>query len=185
MPEFPNLPMAEPNFYYYLDPRLVLDMTGISQQTVAKFDRPLHAEQWRAHPDRPAMMLFHDRDIALQPDFIDRLFDALPPDYKTVSANQLIGYEHAQVDSASADGWAVLFGYDESYCQYFRNHGSSWSIWLSDSLQENLQSLHNLVVSIEGKQRATLSTTDFVRESLKIDLPPGLGSLKWNLRPVR
>jgi len=104
MPEFPNLPMAEPNFYYYLDPRLVLDMTGISQQTVAKFDRPLHAEQWRAHPDRPAMMLFHDRDIALQPDFIDRLFDALPPDYKTVSANQLIGYEHAQVDSASADG---------------------------------------------------------------------------------
>src|SRR5207245_5895538 len=115
---------AEPNFYYYLDPHLVLDMTGISPQTGAKFDRPLQAEQWPPHPDGPVMLLFHDRDIALQPDFIDRLFDALPPDYKTVSANQLIGYEHAQVDSASAKGLDVLFGYNESYCGDFEDHCS-------------------------------------------------------------
>ena len=176
---------AEPNFYYYLDPHLVLDMTGISPQTVAKFDRPLDAEQWRAHPDGPVMLLFHDRDIALQPDFVDRLFDALPPDYKTVSANQLIGYEHAQVDSASAKGLDVLFSYNESYCGYFRDHRSSWRIWLSDSLREKLQSAQDLVVSVDGKQLARVGATDFVRDSLEIDLPPGLGSHKWNLSPVR
>src|SRR5207302_4339649 len=115
---------AEPDFYYYLDRDLVLDMTGISPHFTTSFDRldALRAQMSRPHPDGPVMMVFHDRDIALQPDFIDRLFDALPPDYKTISANQLIGYEHAQVDSETADGWDVLFNYNEPYCQYFRNH---------------------------------------------------------------
>ena len=178
---------AEPDFYYYLDRDLVLDMTGISPHFTTSFDRldALRAQMSRPHPDGPVMMVFHDRDIALQPDFIDRLFDALPPDYKTISANQLIAYEHAQVDSESADGWDVLFNYNEPYCQYFRNHGSSWTIWLSDSLRDKLQSAQDLVVSIDGNQLARVSATDFVRDSLEIDLPPGLGGHKWNLSPVR
>jgi hypothetical protein len=175
---------AEPNFYYYLDPHLVLDMTGISPQTGAKFDRPLQAEQWPPHPDGPVMLLFHDRDIALQPDFIDRLFDALPADYKTVSANQLIGYEHAQLDSVATEGWEIRFGYDESYCQYFGGHASSWRVWLSDLLREELQSARDLAVSVDGKQPARVRTTDFVRDSLEIDFPPGLGSHVWKLSPV-
>jgi hypothetical protein len=176
---------AEPNFYYYLDPHLVLDMTGISPQTEASYDRPLHAEQWPAHPDGPVMMVFHDRDIALQPDFIDRLFDALPRDYKTVGADQLIGYEHAQFDSAATDGWAIKFSYDPSYCQYFADHASSWRVWLSDSLRERLQSAGSLVVSVDGKQLAKKAGTDFVRDSLEIDLPPGLTSHVWKLSPMR
>src|SRR5947209_531005 len=120
------------------------------------------AEQWRAHPDGPVMLLFHDRDIALQPDFIDRLFDALPADYKTVSANQLIGYEHAQLDSAATEGWEIRFGYDESYCQYFGGHASSWRVWLSDLLREELQSARDLAVSVDGKQLARVRTADFV-----------------------
>ncbi len=176
---------AEPNFYYYLAPDLVLDMTGISPQTEAGYDRPLHAEQWPAHPDGPVMMVFHDRDIALQPDFIERLFDAFPPDYQTVSANQVIGYEHARIAAGATDGWEIAFEYPESYGQYFHNHASSWRLWLSDALREKIQSVPTLVVSVDGKHPAKVEEKKLAQDSLEIDLPPGLGSHVWKLSPAR
>ena len=82
---------AEPDFYYYLDKDRVLDMSGIAPQVgTTSYDRlaDLHPERWPLHPDGPAMLLFHDRDIALQPDFVERLFAALPPAYQTLSLNE-------------------------------------------------------------------------------------------------
>ena len=51
---------AEPDFYYYLDKDLVLDMTGIAPQIgTTSYDRlgDLHPERCPAHPDGPAMLL--------------------------------------------------------------------------------------------------------------------------------
>ena len=176
---------AEPSFYDYLDHDLVLDMTGISPQTGAKYDRPLHPEEWPPHPDGPVMLLFHDRDIALQPDFVDRLFNALPSSYKTLSANQYIGYEHAQVDSVAAEGWQIRFNYDPHYCQYFGSHTSSWRVWLSDSLREALRSSQDFIVSTDGKAQARIKARDLLRDSLAIDVPAGLGNHAWMVSAVQ
>jgi len=172
---------AEPRFYFYLDRSLVLDMTGISPHATVSYDRPIQAELWPPHPDGPFMAVFHDRDISLQPEFVERLFAALPAGYQTISANQYVAYEHAQIESSMADGWQVDFNYDESYCQYFGKHNSSWRVWVSDPLLEQLQSAQPLTATIDGKPQAKAKTTDWLRDSFVIDVPAGLGRHVWKV----
>lgn len=172
-------------FYYYLDHDLVLDMMGIAPQTLAAYDRPLHAELWPPHPDGPVMIVFHDRDIAYQPDFIDRLFAALPPGYGTVSANQYVGFLHARIDSVVSDGWQLNFFFGEPYGAYFGSHPSSWRVWLSDPLREALSALGSSVITMDGKTLNTVNASDFLRQSLTIDVPTGLGNHVWTLRQAR
>jgi|SRR5271157_701667 len=172
-------------FYYYLDHGLVLDMMGIAPQTNAQYDRPLHAELWPPHPDGPVMMVFHDRDLAYQPEFIERLLAALPAGYETISTNQYVGFLHAGIESAANDGWQLKFRFDEPYCAYFGNHPSSWRVWLSDPLREKLKSLPSLVITVDGKPLNTVNTSDLVHENLTIDIPAGLGEHVWTLRQAR
>jgi len=56
--------------YFFLDRDLALDMMGISPASGHQYDRELHPEKWPSHPDGPFVLLFHDRDISLQHDFI-------------------------------------------------------------------------------------------------------------------
>ena len=172
---------AEPYFYYYLDHDLVLDMTGIAPQTGTGYDRPLHAELWPPHPDGPLMIVFHDRDIAFQPDFIERLLAALPAGYETVSTNQYVGFLHARIESAANDGWQLKFLFDEPYCAYFGSHPSSWRVWLSDPIREKLRFLQRLVITVDGKTLSTVNASDLPHENLTIDIPAGLGEHIWRL----
>ncbi len=173
---------AEPRFYYCLDRDLVLDMTGIAPEEGAGYDRPLHAEQWPSHPDGPVMLVFHDRDLALQPGFLDRLFAALPADYKTLSTNRYIGLLHTRIDSEAAGGWQLTFNFDEAYCAYFGKHPSSWRLWLSDPLLRKLKTVQNLNVSVDRRTPTKLPAAELARGTLAIDLPPGLGSHVWKLQ---
>ncbi len=178
---------AEPNLYYYLDRDWVLDMMGIAPHFTTSFDRldVLHAEMSRAHPDGPVMMVFHDRDIALQPDFIDRLFAALPAGYETLSANQYIAFLHARIESTAGDGWQLKFIFDEPYCAYFGEHPSSWRLWLSDALLEKLRTLQSVLVTVDGKTLHTVNAADFLGENFVIDIPAGLGEHVWRLSRAR
>ncbi len=176
---------AEPFFQFYLDRDLVLDMTGIAPEVEARYDRPLHAERWPAHPDGPVMMTFHDRDIALQPDFIDRLFAALPARLETLSLNEYIGTLHARIGSSDETAWQLNFNFDEPYCAYFGSHSSSWKLWLSDAVREEMASMEYLKVSVDGKKPSTVRFADFLRDSLVIELPAGLGRHVWKLSPAR
>jgi hypothetical protein len=175
---------AEPDFYYYLDNDLALDMTGIGPQVgTTSFDRlaELHPERWPPHPDGPAMLLFHDRDIALQADFLERLLSALPPVYGTLSVNEYIGILHAQIDSSSADGWQVTFGFDPHYCAYFETHASSWRLWLSDSLEERLKGQGEVQVSVDNRKPLRIKAADLVRGAITIELPAGTRTHVWKL----
>jgi len=176
---------AEPYFYYYLDHDLVLDMTGIAAQAATGYDRPLHAELWPLHPDGPLMIVFHDRDIAFQPEFIERLLAALPAGYETISTNQYVGFLHSRIESTATDGWQLAFLYDEPYCAYFASHPSSWRVWLSDPVRERLRSLHSLVIAVDGKTVSTANAADLIDESLTIDIPAGLGQHVWELSRAR
>jgi hypothetical protein len=175
---------AEPSFYYYLDRDLVLDMTGIAPHTLASYDRPLHAESWPPHSDGPLMLVFHDRDIALQPDFVERLFAALPASYETLSTNQYVAFLHAHVESQAADGLQLKFVFDAPYCAYFRDHSSSWRFWVSESLRKKLRGFHRLVVNVDGKPTETVVPGDLLGESLTMDVPAGLGEHVWSLTPA-
>lgn len=174
---------AEPDFYYYLDRDLVLDMTGISPHFTTSFDRldALHAQMSRPHPDGPVMMLFHDRDIALQPDFVDRLLALLYPAYRTLSVNEYIGYLHARIESGTAGDWQLTFDFDEPYCQYFAKHPSSWRLLLSDTLRDQLETAKRLAASVDARTTSRVEATDLLQERLAIDLPAGLGSHIWKL----
>jgi len=179
---------AEPDSYYYLDRDMVLDMAGIAPQIpTTSYDRlgELHPELWPAHPDGPAMLLFHDRDIALQPEFVERLFAALPPTYETLSVNEYIGILHAQIDSSVADAWQITFGFDPSYCAFFETHPSSWRLWLSDSVGERLKALQNLQVSLDGRTPLRIKAADFLRGTMTIDLPAGGETHVWKLEEAK
>ncbi len=176
---------AEPDGYYFLSRDLVLDMTGIGPEAYHGFERPFHPEQWPVHPDGPLVLTFHDRDISLQPEFLEHLFNDLPAGTKTLSMNQYVGFLHADIHSSTKDGWALTIQFDEPYCVYFATHSSSWQLWMADSLKETLSAKGPLILSVDGKSAVTPDVAEFQRETLRIALPAGLGSHTWKLASAR
>lgn len=165
--------------YFYLDQTLTLDMTGISPGATHQYDRQLKPSEWPRHPDGPYVLLFHDRDISLQPDFVERTFNAVPNNAAFVTMNQYIGVLHAGI-SCQSDAMTLAFDYDEHYCAYFRNHGSSWRLMLSDPLQNSLRQSATKTLSIDG-QSVNISPSDLDRRQIVIHLQPGLGTHKVTL----
>lgn len=175
---------AEPDYYYYLDRQLVLDMTGISPHFTTSYDRldELQANLARRHADGPVMVVFHDRDISLGHDFVETFLDALPKGYRTISANEYIGILHTRITSSATEtGWQLIFNYGNPYCAFFAKHPSSWRLWLSDQLQEKIQKLGSLRLNTDKEPSAPVRAQDFSRQPLIIQIPPGLGSHVWKL----
>ena len=136
---------------FYLDRDLVIDMAGIAPEAAHEHDARLAADKWPAHPDGPVVLTVHDRDVALQPDFVDRLFADLPAGYTTMGMNQYVAILHAKIGYSEAG--RVTFDFDEHYCRFFKDHPSAWRLWMADPS----------------------------RESVAIDLAPGLGTRTWKL----
>jgi hypothetical protein len=131
------------------------------------------------------MLVFHDRDIAYQPEFIDRLLAALPAGYETVSTNRYVAFLHARIEFGANDGLQFRFGFDNHYCAYFDSYPSSWRVWLSDPMRERLRSLQSWVITVDGKGLSTVNTSDLLPESLTINIPAGLGEHIWTLHQAR
>ncbi len=167
---------------YYLDPNIVLDMAGIVPDADTGFDLlpELHPEQWGYHPDGPVILGFHDRDISLDQEFIDQLFAALPPGYRTIAANEYIGVLHTRIEpSTGNNGIEITFGTDAHYCVYFADHPSSWKLWLSDPVRKQMSG-QRLQLSID-RQRTTINSVDVSEETTTIRIPAGTGSHSWKL----
>jgi hypothetical protein len=170
---------------YYLDHELVIDMADVVPDFNTGYDLlgVLNPERWPDHPDGPLILGFHDRDIAFDHNFMERLFAALPTDYQTLGTNQYIGIIHTQVNSPDSNGFQLTFTRDSHYCAYFASHPSSWRLWLSDPLREQLAASH-LEVSIDEKP-TNVRASDFHQETLTIDIPPGLGTHAWKLEAAK
>jgi hypothetical protein len=167
---------------YYLDHELVLDMANVVPDGDTGYDilGALHPEQWPYHPDGPVILGFHDRDISLDHNFMQQLFAALPPGYRTMGTNEYVSILHTRLtSSADANRLQLTFEEDPHYCAYFKNHPSSWQLTLSDSLREQLSS-SPLQLSIDN-QPVKVSAADFSTESLTIHLPSGTGTHTWKL----
>ena len=113
-------------------------MAGISSGATHQYDRELQPEKWPPHPDGPHVLVFHDRDISLQHDFVARTFQALPGNTKVIGMNQYVATLHAGIESA-AEGFELGFQYDEPYCTYFKSHSSSWKLLLADPLSDQIK----------------------------------------------
>ena len=167
---------------YYLDHELVLDMAGVVVDADTGYDllHMLHPEQWPYHPDGPVILGFHDRDIALGPNYMQQLFTALPTDYRTMGTNQYIGILHTQINSSRDENSLQLtFVLDDHYCAYFARHPSSWQLWISDPLRKHLSS-GSVQLSVDN-QPTKLSGMDFSGSTLRISLPPGTGTHTWRI----
>jgi hypothetical protein len=143
----------------------------------------LNPQRWPDHRDGPLILGFHDRHIALDRRFMERLFAALPANYETLGTNQYIGIMHTQINSTDGDGMEFIFTQDSHCCAYFASHPSSWRLWLSDPLRQQLAAAH-LEVSIDDKP-TKIRAADFDHETLTIDLPSGLEIHAWKLEAAK
>jgi hypothetical protein len=166
--------------YFYLDRDLALDMTGISPASVHQYDRELHPEKWPPHPDGPFVLLFHDRDISLQHDFVERTFNALPKDAMTISMNHYVGILHAEITSAG-EGIEIRFQYEEPYGSYFRDHSSSWRLLLADPLADRIKLSTTANMIVDGRTAERLDLAQLAERHVLIHLPAGTGAHSWQL----
>lgn len=166
--------------FFYLDRDLTLDMAGISFGSTHAYDRELHPERWPAHPDGPYVLFFHDRDISLQHDFVERTFAALPRGIKTISMNHYVGVLHAGIEPMQ-DGMGFKFQYDEPYCAYFGKHPSSWRLLMADPVLERLKQAQDLNVVVDGKSAKTLKSSELLSQPVLIQIPAGMGIHTWKL----
>jgi hypothetical protein len=176
---------AGTEFNFCLDRDMVLDMAGAIAGASHGHEQPLNARNWPEHPDGPIMITAHDRDIALQPDFLDRLFEQLPRGYETLSMNQYIAVLHTGIESLAGGEWRLAFHFEEPYCAYFKKHSSSWQLWLAGSLRQRLKSAPFVDVSVDESPPVKLQTSEALRQPLRIEIPSGAGSHAWKLSPAK
>jgi hypothetical protein len=167
--------------FFSLDRDLVLDMTGISPGLGHQYDHPLNAQQWPTHPDGPLVLLMHDRDIALQRDFVERLLEGLPKGMATLGMNQYIGTLHTVIESSPAEAWQLYFKFEDPYCTYFSKHSSSWRLWLADPLLERVKTAQEVSILVDGKPSASKKAVDLLPQPLAIEIPAGMGSHVWKI----
>ena len=168
--------------YFYLDRDLALDMAGISPGATHQYDRELHAEKWPPHPDGPYVLLFHDRDISLQRDFVERTFQAIAKDVKTIGMNHYVAILHTGIESLAKD-FEFRFQYDERYCAYFKDHESSWRLLLADPLVEKIKGAAAVSVVVDGQLTRTFNASELVGRPVSIHIPAGPRSHTWKLEP--
>jgi len=176
---------AGTEFNFYLDRDMVLDMAGAITGASHGHEQSLNAQNWPAHPDGPIMVTAHDRDIALQPDFLDRLFEQLPPAYETLSMNQYIAVLHTEIESTAGNDWRLAFHFEEPYCDYFKKHSSSWKLWLAGGFQQQLKSAPFLDVSVDEATGVRVQTSEVLRQPLRIEIPSGAGTHIWKLSAAK
>ncbi len=172
-------------FNFYLDRDIVLDMAGAIAGAGHSHEQALNAQSWPTHPDGPIMVTAHDRDIALQPDFLDRLFEQLPRGYETLSMNQYVAVLHTGIESPAGGGWRLAFRLNEPYCAYFKKHSSSWQLWLGGRLRQQLQRVPLVEVSVDQAPPSRLQTSEALRQPLIIEIPAGAEDHVWKLNPAR
>ena len=167
--------------FFYLDHDLTLDMAGISTGKTHAYDRELNLQQWPPHPDGPMVIVFHDRDISLQHDFVERFLAAIPVEMSFLSMNQYIGILHTGISAPASDNWQLLFSMDDPYCTYFGRHESSWKFVLADPLMEKIQSVPAVTITVDNQPAARFSTSNLGRQPIIIKVPASLGEHRWSL----
>ncbi len=114
----------------YLDPEIVLSLEPIVIFRTWAYDRPFFEISWT--PDAPYFLLFHDRDVSLDPVWPERLLEHLGSGVNYMTASEYSAYLHAKVEG---NGTAMAIDYDPYYCRFFASAKSKWVLHLSDEVR--------------------------------------------------
>jgi hypothetical protein len=172
---------------FCLDRQEVLDLAGIAREVLhgAQNLFPFTPQQWPPHPDGPIYLAGHDRDLVLQPGYLDWFFSTLPSGARTMSMNHYVAILHTRVEASAATAWQLTFDFDPEYCVYFSDHASSWKVLLSDSALEKLKAASSLNITVDGQAISKTKAPELVHGAMVIDIPKGLGKHVWKLEAVQ
>ncbi len=127
------------NAAWYLGNDLALAMEQVVRGGSWAHDRPLPPRDIAWTIDAPQFLIFHDRDLSLDPTAVERLLTSLGPGVRYMTANEYCGYLHARVRRDAEPADALVLDYDEHYCRYFADHPSTWVLHLSDEMRRALK----------------------------------------------
>lgn len=118
----------------YLGDDLIINLRPFVPSKSWAYDEEIKGADLSWSDDGPLFIYFHDRDVALDGQALQRLLTNLGEDVDYFSANEYCGYLHAQVRSSEApnDALTLIVHYDDHYGQYFKTHASTWTLHLSD-----------------------------------------------------
>jgi PKD repeat protein len=133
--------------------------------------------------DIPVVAYFHDRDVALNPYYLDTFLTyleapATPTEdavQKYISDDEFVGYLHAS-PNALQSSLGFSFGYDAHYCKYFGDHASKWTLHFSDDLLQKVTSLGRLDVMVDGIYNTTVAASEYFKEVQDLTVPSGIGT---------
>jgi hypothetical protein len=92
---------------------------------------------------------------------------------------------HTGIESLAGNDWRLAFHLDEPYCDYFKKHSSSWQLWLTGRLQQQLKSAPFVEVSVDEAPPVRVQNSEALRQPLRIEIPAGAKDHVWKLSPAR
>lgn len=133
--------------------------------------------------DIPVIAYFHDRDIALNPNYLHTYLDQLgAPATSTENAvqdymsnNEFVGYMHAK-PSALSSSLGFTFEYDSHYCKYFATNNSTWTLHLSDAMLAKFRDLGKIDITVDGAYHSTVNAYTYFNETQNLIIPQGVGT---------
>ena len=103
----------------------------------------------------PALPDGHDRGIAHDPTGFAKVFDKYP-DHNFIGLDEYIGYQHADLRTASGtaeNGLKLAINYDPHYCRALITKGSDWNLHLSDWM---LAKMKSSAIWVDGKKTGSV-----------------------------
>jgi len=133
--------------------------------------------------DIPIMACFHDRDIALDPNYLRTHLQLLEmPATSTENAvqnymsdNEFVAYLHAK-PGASPSTLGFTFEYDDHYCKYFATHSSTWTLQLSDAMLAKFRDLGKIDITVDGAYHSTVNAYTYFNETQNLIIHQGVGT---------
>lgn len=124
----------------YLGRDLVVSLQPIVQRSSWQYDRVVDVREIPWTIDAPYFLIFHDRDVSIDINSVERLLTSLGDGVRYLSAEEYCGYLHTQVerDTEDEDQVSLRILYDDHYCRYFAKNESTWVLHLSDETREGL-----------------------------------------------
>jgi len=124
----------------YLGRDLVIAIEQIVRRGSWAYDRKLTGADIPWTIDAPYFLIFHDRDVSMDPSALERLLTDLGEGIRYMTANEYCGYLHARIERNAPAGEPVslVVSYDDHYCRFFASHESTWTLHLSDETRRAL-----------------------------------------------
>jgi hypothetical protein len=158
---------------HYLDPERTVTLGACRTNAIA--DSLAHGT--------PAVVFFHDRDVARDPTYLTRLLDDIEttwPGAAFLGFDEWAAYLHTalHVSGGPDDAIVLEFVHPSGEGGFFTRHRSSWTLHLSDELRDELAALGTVEITTDGTEVRRVDAASFFGETVPITVPPSPSASK-------